>query len=107
MAASYMDIRVFNEKLMPLVEKLRKYPMYHSNISYVGEFPSGSGCIMRFKGGVTLTSWGEDITVTLTPTGPNTTQVQVYSVCALPTQVVDWGVNRQNVNNIMIALTVF
>lgn len=45
----------------------------------------------RFHHGVTFTSWGEKITITLTPMTPTTTSVIILSECGMPTQVIDWG----------------
>lgn len=46
-----------------------------------------------------MMSYGEKITITLLPYGSGT-RVHVHSTCGLPTQVIDYGKNRQNVNNI-------
>ena len=42
----------------------------------------------------------EKITITLIPTAEMTTSVTILSECGMPTQVIDWGKNRQNVCNI-------
>ena len=70
------------------------------NLELKSENPE-NGCIWyRFHHGVTFTSWGEKITVTLIPRGENLTSVIIRSECGLPTQFVDWGKNQSNVNHI-------
>ena len=54
----------------------------------------------RFKHGISLTSWGENITIQLTRMAENVTNMNVISECALPTQLVDWGKNTENINKI-------
>jgi membrane protease subunit (stomatin/prohibitin family) len=45
-------------------------------------------------------SYGEKITITLTPLAATTILVQIHSECGMPTQVIDWGKNRSVVTNI-------
>lgn len=45
------------------------------------------------------TSWGENITVTLTQ-GHQGTHVRIRSECSFPLQLLDWGRNKQNVGRI-------
>lgn len=49
---------------------------------------------------MTFTSFGENIIITLTPLGVSSTAVTIHSKCSMPTQVVDWGQNKQNVCSI-------
>lgn len=44
-----------------------------------------------------MQSWGEKVTVSITPAG----EVRVWSECAMPTQIVDWGKNGQNCQQIL------
>ena len=52
---------------------------------------------------VSWKSWGEKITVDLSEPNPGQTRVKVRS--AVRAQLVDWGVNRQNVEAIIEATT--
>lgn len=55
---------------------------------------------LYFSYGVSMSSWGEDITVSLVALNPQTTSVTILSECSLPTQLVDWGKNKGNVNSL-------
>ena len=59
--------------------------------------PTQNGYQFRFSHDITLMSYGEYITIWLTPTGPSTTQVEVESACVMPTQIFDWGTNKKNI----------
>ncbi len=54
----------------------------------------------RFKHGISLSSWGETVTIQITRMAENVTNMNVISECALPTQLVDWGKNTENINKI-------
>lgn len=47
-----------------------------------------------------LWSWGENITIEVDEDG--TTHIK--SECKLPTQIIDWGNNKKNVNKLLAAL---
>ena len=64
------------------------------------ENPTPTGVWYRIHHGASFTSWGEKITITLTVLGPETTQVHIHSECGLPTQIIDWGKNKQIVCNV-------
>ena len=70
------------------------------NLELKSENPDGERVWYRFHHGVTFTSWGEKITITLTPRSENLTSVVILSECGMPTQFIDWGKNKSNVNNI-------
>ena len=70
------------------------------NVSMKSENPSPTGIWYRFHHGVTIASWGEKITITLTPMGNMATQVHIHSECGMPTQIIDWGKNKQIVCNV-------
>jgi hypothetical protein len=50
-----------------------------------------------------LMSWGETVEAWISH-GPQGAVVRLRSKCALPTQVIDWGKNRKNVERIVEAL---
>lgn len=70
------------------------------DLDFKSENPSPTGVWYRLHHGVSFTSWGEKITITLTPLGPMSTQVVIHSECGMPTQVIDWGKNKQIVRNV-------
>ena len=101
MAARHETTYVFNTT----VDHLRAIilsPDFSSflNIALKSENPTPSGIWFRFHHGTTFTSWGEKITLTLVKIKEETTQVIINSECGMPTQVIDWGKNKQNVTNI-------
>ena len=57
-------------------------------------------CCMRYNRGMSFTSWGEEITILLTPLGDSQTSMHIVSACVMPTQIIDFGKNRDNVTNI-------
>lgn len=102
MAANHSQSVNFNATLMQIVEVLRN-PAFCAelNLELKSENPSAPGVWFRFHHGMSFTSYGEKITVTLTPLAQNATRVEVHSECGMPTQVIDWGKNKQNVCNII------
>ena len=67
---------------------------------YMKQVPTGGSLWFYFDHGVTLTSWGETITIGLTPVQPGMIRVDIESKCDMPTQIIDWGQNKDNVNMI-------
>lgn len=55
----------------------------------------------HFTHGVTFTSWGENISITLTPDADNGICVEVYSVCVEEQQMIDMGKNKSNTKHIL------
>lgn len=99
MAASSRSARLYPVQIMYFVEKLRNINNGGLNLQLKSENPNGTGVWFRIHHGATFTSWGEKITVTLTPQGEGTV-VDIISECGMPTQIVDWGKNASNVNAI-------
>ena len=64
------------------------------------ENTTDTGVWFRIHHGASFTSWGEKITITLSPLSENSTQVTILSECGMPTQVIDWGKNKQVVCNV-------
>ena len=58
---------------------------------------------MRGKTPMSLMSWGENVEAWISH-GPRGASVRLRSECAFPTQVIDWGKNRKNVDRIFEAL---
>lgn len=66
------------------------------NLSLKSENPGENGAVwFRVLHGMSMTSYGEKITITLRPMGSGT-DVHILSECGLPTQIVDYGKNAKN-----------
>ncbi len=101
MAANYSNNYIFNATIAQLVPVIRDRAFANElNIEMKSENPMPNGVWYRFHHGVTFTSWGEKITITLTPASPTATNVHIKSECGMPTQVIDWGKNKQVVCNV-------
>ncbi len=74
--------------------------MQYAELDFKSEKPNGDGVICYFGKGVTFSSWGEDISIYVTPIGFGMVRIDIHSECSMPTQLVDWGKNKQNVDNI-------
>ena len=82
------------------VYKSRNIPMSGLGISFISEAPRGDSVVFTLSHGYSARSYGENISVTLTPQ-PNGTRVEVFSECAMPTQLFDLGKNEENVKGIL------
>lgn len=101
MAASYENNYIFNATIAQIVPMLRDYNICSKlNLELKSENPMPNGVWFRFHHGASFTSWGEKITITLTPASATATNVLIKSECGMPTQVVDWGKNKQVVCNV-------
>lgn len=60
----------------------------------------GGGGFLRGAYTVSLLSWGEDVTASI-GFGQRGSVVTLTSESSMPTQVVDWGRNRRNVERIL------
>ena len=101
MAASYQNTYTMNAD-MEVICRVIKSPAFAStlNVVFKSENPSTAGVWFRFHHGATFTSWGEKITITLSRMNEGLTRVEIHSECGMPTQVVDWGKNKQVVCNV-------
>lgn len=100
MAAKFEQTKIFSLPMQDFLAELRSSRFTSTlNFKFKSENQSSTGIWYRFHHGVSLTSWGEKITITLTPVA-NTTQITVLSECGLPTQIIDLGKNRAVVCNI-------
>ena len=65
---------------------------------------AGGNGFMRGKvSAAGMRSWGENVLATI-GYGPRGAVVTLRSECLMPTQVIDWGKNRQNVERIVEVL---
>jgi hypothetical protein len=56
---------------------------------------------VKARAGFSLRSWGENITISVDDGGG----LQVTSQCLMPTQIVDYGKNKSNVNRFMTRMS--
>ena len=96
MGKKHQEARSYPVPMDFFVQKLRAINQAGLNVELKSENPTPTGVWFRIHHGVTFTSWGEKITVTLQNLG-NGTGVDILSECGMPTQVVDWGKNASNV----------
>lgn len=110
MAASNQAVSTYQWTVQQIREMLFN-PMFLSSNSFTfkGEFPTFNGTVIQFTHGVSFSSWGENIQITITvnPGNSNYTDVFVRSECSMPTQIVDWGKNQENLNKIFTYLNQF
>ena len=90
MAASSQYAKVYNIPLDFFVQRMRYIQTSGLGMEMRGEAPVMGGLQFFLKHGVSLTSWGENVTVFLTDQG-GATNVTIRSECALATQIVDWA----------------
>ena len=101
MAASHQNTYVLNvgiERIINVIKSSR-FSSY-LNIEMKSENPAVDGVWYRFHHGGSFSSWGEKITITLNRISNVSTSMIIHSECGMPTQVIDWGKNQQNVCNI-------
>ena len=97
MARSFRAQRTYPAPLMYFVEKTRNIGSAGYNFKVTSENPCDGGVWFRIIHGMSAMSYGEKITVTITANGSQT-NVDVFSECGMPTQLVDGGKNASNVN---------
>ena len=71
-----------------------------ATISYVDPH----SCIFVASRKVSMTSWGETITISPFRTSKGCS-LRIKSECSLPTQLIDWGKNNENIKNFSFALS--
>ncbi len=99
-----MGAKAENQKIYPVsieyfAAKTRAIGASGLNLSLKSENPMPDGVWFRILHGMSAASYGEKITVTLKAL-PGQTSVHIHSECGLPTQLVDYGKNRKNVEAI-------
>lgn len=101
MAANHSETNVINVPINALIALLRD-PGFANfvDITPKSENFVPTGVVFEFTHGVSFSSWGENITITLTYVNDSTTKVDIYSECRMPTQIIDWGKNKRVVTGI-------
>lgn len=61
------------------------------------QFVADTGTVIQLQTPMNLSSWGEDITITLI----DNEHIELKSQCRLVTQVIDWGRNRKNLEKLL------
>lgn len=94
MARQAQEERILNLPIDVIVQKMRNVGS-QSNFALRSENPTPDGGVwFRVHHGASFTSWGEKVTVTLTPMGQQT-RIHIHSECGMPTQLVDGGKNAK------------
>ena len=98
MAANYMQTVAVNLDINQLAMLLRD-PGFAAalGLKFQSEEPQHGGALFRYNKGITMLSYGERILITVMPAAVNSVNVTIRSECVMPTQIVDWGANKNNV----------
>ena len=67
---------------------------------YQVEYTDYQNYVVHLKRGMNLVSWGENITIRIYSAAGGITRIVIDSKPKMPTTLVDWGQNQNNVNNI-------
>jgi hypothetical protein len=96
MAANHVEARMIPASVNAVIQTVRSISYSKLGITYLNEYAIPNGVVANLSHNVSLSSWGENIRVTITAQGESSF-VEIYSECSLPTQIVDWGKNGQNI----------
>lgn len=98
-AASFKGEFFYPVELNFFAQKLRMIEKTGLRMQYKGEQQLQNGLEVKLVKDITMASWGENITVTLTGYS-NGTHIAIHSECSAPTQLIDWGENEKNVKEL-------
>jgi hypothetical protein len=85
----------------PITQEWVAFACYRAGMRPPGwPIQEARGWTWRTGSSMSLASWGEDISITVT----SETSILVRSQCILPTQCFDWGRNKKNVLALVIVL---
>ena len=101
MAANFSNTYIFNTHIENICGVLSD-PGFSGalKLTFVSRCPIQNGMKFCFRNDVNFSSWGENIDVDVFYLSETSSQVIIKSECAMPTQIVDWGKNKQNVNKL-------
>ena len=85
---------------MPITEDWIAYACRAAGLGVARGAQGPEGWTWRIVADVSLASWGEDMSIVAL--GPQ--HLRVRSQCSLPTQCIDWGKNKKNVQRFVTAL---
>ncbi|MGI6072967.1 MAG: zinc ribbon domain-containing protein [Lachnospiraceae bacterium] len=97
MARSATQTKIYPYSMDYILSRIRTIDAAGFNFSLQSENHTETGVWFRIIHGMSFQSYGEKITVTLTPVVGGVS-VNVHSECGLPTQWVDGGKNQSNVD---------
>ena len=101
MGAKAREVCRLNRPIGYVVDKMRRIAGAKLKCQLLSENPDGhGGCWFSLCRNASLASWGENITVALYPVDGFTTDIDIHSECALPTQIIDYGKNKKNVETL-------
>lgn len=92
---------VINGSMEQIIHILKSQQFYAElKMKLESEYGGQANAYFHFNHSVSFSSWGENVIITLTAQTPQTTAVTIQSKCSLPTQIIDWGKNKSNVDRI-------
>lgn len=98
MAASADLTRTYNINIEKFLTVIHDFSFTQAlKLQFVSEYYINGGVTFTFHHGVSFTSWGETITLTVIGIQNCATNLIIHSECAVPTQFIDWGKNNDNV----------
>ena len=99
MAKSAQETRSYQININTIAGVIRTIGPDNLEMEVRSETPEGAGVWFGLYHGYSPKSWGENITITLTPSTAGT-DVNIHSECAMPTQLFDAGKNKSNCQEI-------
>lgn len=99
MGADFKSEFFYPVELGYFAQKLRMIGKTDLKMQYKEERPLQNGLEVKLVKDMTLESWGENITVTLTGYS-NGTHIRIHSACSNSIQLIDWGVNEKNIRTL-------
>ena len=99
MGAKYSEIRTLPGPIEFYINKIRNIGFYDTKYNVLNEQPIVDGLLFLIEHGVSFSSWGENVKLALIYQGDYTI-VDIYSECVLPTQIFDFGKNKENVTRL-------
>lgn len=96
MARQAEEERTYPANINRIADICRSIESAGIDMAFKSENPAEDGVWFRYHHKATFKSYGERITVTLSPL-PDGTRVHIHSECGMPTQLMDGGVNKKNV----------
>ena len=101
MAANFSNTYMFNAHIETVCAVLNDAGFHNAlKFRFISRAPMQNGMKFCFASDVNFSSWGENIDIDVFYVNDNASQVVIKSECSLPTQIIDWGKNKSNVNKI-------
>lgn len=101
MAANYSNTYILNADVGHICSVLRDVRFYgFLQLKFMFETYVQGGMMYQFSNGFNLASWGENINITVLYFNESSSYVIIKSECVFPTQIIDWGKNKSNVDKI-------